>query len=84
MGNKRRVFGSLQPKIALASTNMVVNDCQVLLGHPAPAHATRTAKEFALMLAKTMNRSRCVNMSDIYNQAVEVQRKLVAGEALWN
>lgn len=78
------MLGSLKQKIALADTKMAVNGCQVLLGHPDPAHATRMAGEFAKMLQITLTRSRCVNMSDIYNGMLEVQRKIEAGIPLWN
>lgn len=84
MGNRRRVLNGLKQKMALADTHMAVNGCQVLMGHPNPAHATRTAKEFKEQLSGVIARARCVNMSDIYNEMAEVQRKIVAGETLWN
>ena len=84
MGNRQRVLGSLKQQMALADTHMAVNGCQVLLGHPDPACATAAAKMFKSQLSSALTRASCVNMSDIYNQMAEVQRRAVAGETLFN
>ncbi len=84
MGNRRRVLGSLKQQMAIADTHMAVNGCQVLMGHPDPARATATAKLFKNQLASVIDRARCVNMSDIYNASIEVQRKLEIGESICN
>jgi len=84
MGGIRRIRRKMGQKIALADTKMAANGCQILLGHPDPRRATATAKEFAGWLATTINRSRCVNMSDLYNSYVEIQRKLEMKESLIN
>ncbi len=84
MGNRRRVLRGMKQQVALVDTHIVANDCQVLLGHPDPAHAKKAAKEFAGILSIAVSRAKCVNMSDIYNGMYEVQKKIEAGIPLWN
>ena len=84
MGNRRRVLRGIKQQMAIADTHMAVNGCQVLLGHPDPARATATAKLLKSQLSAALTRASCVNMSDIYNASIEVQRKLEIGESICN
>ena len=79
-----RVIGRRRPKIAIANTNIIINDCQVLLGHPNPAQATSSARLFGKQLTDVVARAKCVNMSDVYTAMVDIQKKLEAGIPLCN
>ncbi len=80
MGNKRRILRGMKQSMALADTKMSINGCQVLMGHPDPAHVTATAKQFKGHLADVIARAGCVNMGDIYNNYVDVQKKIELGD----
>ena len=84
MGNRSRIAKGMQQGVAIADTRMVVGDCVVLVGHPDPVRAKSVAREFALMMAKTLNRAKCVNMSDIYNKSLDVRKQIEAGELVFN
>jgi len=82
MGNIHRIRRGMRSKVALSDTGIAVNGCRVLLGHPDEAHAVSTAKGFALMFATALNRSRCVNMNDIYSSMTDIREGLEEGR--WN
>ncbi len=86
MVNRPRIIHNKKPKqgMAIADCKIAINGCQVLMGHPDPAHATATARQFKAHLADVINRAGCVNMSDFYNAYLEVNRKLEIGESIWN
>ncbi len=79
-----KVFGPKPQKIALADTKMSINGCQVLMGHPDPAHAQATAKVFKGQLSSVISRAGCVTMGDYYNACADIHKKIELGESLIN
>jgi hypothetical protein len=80
----RPVFGTPKQHISLADTKMSINGCQVLMGHPDPAHAQAAAKVFKSQLSDVINRSVCVTMGDFYAANMDIQKKIELGESLIN
>jgi hypothetical protein len=74
-----KVFGPKPQKIALADTKMSINGCQVLMGHPDPAHAQATAKVFKGQLSSVISRAGCVTMGDFYSASIEMSQRLAEG-----
>ena len=81
MVRPRKVIGRKRPKIALADTKMSINGCQVLMGHPDPAHAQATAKVFKGQLSDVISRAGCVTMGDFYNASFEMNQRLAEGRS---
>ncbi len=79
-----KVIGRKRQKMALADTHMAVNGCQVLMGHPDPAHAQAMAKVFKGQLSSVISRAGCVTMGDFYDANMAIYKKLELGESLWN
>ena len=84
MVRPRKVIGRKRPRMALADTKMSINGCQVLMGHPDPAHAQATAKVFKGQLSSVISRAGCVTMGDYYNANMAIYKKLELGESLIN
>ncbi len=84
MVRPRKVIGRKRPRIALADTKMSINSCQVLMGHPDPAHAQATADRFKGQLSSVISRAGCVTMGDFYAAHANICKKLELGESLIN
>ena len=84
MGNIRRVRKSITPKIAMADTHIAINGCRLFLGHPNKQTAVASAKGFGGMLAVTIARAKCLNVSDMYKASLMVRGKMLAGESVCN
>lgn len=84
MARPSKVFKNQPQKISLADTKMSINGCQVLMGHPDPAHAQATAKVFKGQLSDVIRRAGSYTMGDFYAANIEICKKIEMGESLIN
>ena len=82
---RRKTRKSLhRPKMAMANTYIVINDCMVIIGHPDPNVATKTAKGFGKELGALVKRARCYNLHDMYEASFLIRERMDSGEPLLN
>jgi len=80
----RKRLGRGGKSVCMVDTGLVFGGRRIMIALEGLGEGKAVVSRFRAFMGRVMGRSGCMNVYDLYRVTFEVQRRLKAGDSVWN